>query len=134
MQFGGDIGINPNDVARLEPEIAYITANCEIDAIALVSDTGYQIAYAAVPGYQVDSDALCGIASALTMTSKMTTQAIFQEPLSEVIVRAGNGYLVVSSAGRFVIVGAGTNIKEMMKTTKVFRVAAQRIAANFPAI
>jgi predicted regulator of Ras-like GTPase activity (Roadblock/LC7/MglB family) len=132
MQFGGDIGLTEADLAKLEPEIAYITANCEIDSIALVSETGYQVAYAAVPGYNVDSDALCGIASALTMTSKMGIETMFNESLSEIIVRAGNGYLVVTNAGRFVIVGAGRQIDKMMKTVKVFRVAAQRIASLFP--
>ncbi len=132
MQFGGDIGIKPDDIARLEPEVAYITANCEIEAIALVSDTGYQVAYAAIPGYNVDSDALCGIASALSMTAKMSVITMFQENLSEIIVRAGDGYLVISQAGRFVVVGAGRQIDKMMKTVKVFRVAAQRISVNFP--
>ena len=132
MQFGGDIGIKPEDVSKLETEISYITANAEIDAIALVSDTGYQIAYAAVPEYKVDSDALCGVASALSMTSKMSIQNMFQENLSEVIVRAGNGYLVVSSAGRFILVGAGKKIAEMMKTVKILRVSAQRLATYFP--
>lgn len=132
MQFGNDIGIGPDDIGKLEPEIAYVTANTEIEAIALVSETGYQVAYAAVPGYNVDSDALCGIASALIMTGKMSVMSMFQENLSEIIVRAGNGYLVVTNAGKFVLVGAATEIKQMMKTVKVFRVAAQRIAAHFP--
>ena len=66
------------------------------------------------------------------MTSKMSIQNMFQENLSEVIVRAGNGYLVVSSAGRFILVGAGKKIAEMMKTVKIFRVAAQRLATYFP--
>ena len=48
MQFGGDIGIGPEDISRLEPEIAYVTSNSDIEAIALVTDSGYQIAYAAI--------------------------------------------------------------------------------------
>ncbi len=131
MQFGGDIGIGPEDIGRLEPEIAYVTSNSDIEAIALVTDSGYQIAYAAI-NRSIDSDALCGIASALTSTSNMVTKTVFNENLSEVIVRAGNGYIVVSNAGRFVLVGAAQNIQNMMKTVKVFRVAAQRIASQFP--
>lgn len=133
-QFGSDIGLNPEDILKLEPEITYITSNCNIEAIALTTDTGYQIAYAALPTYQVDSDALSGIASAMVMTGKMGMMNMFHEPLSETIIRADNGYIVVTNAGRFVLVGAGRDIKNLMKTVKVFRIAAQRIAINFPAI
>ena len=131
-QFGGDIGLQPEDILKLEPEITFITDQTNIEAIALVTDTGYQIAYAALPTYTVDSDALSGIASALMMTGKMSMQTMFQEPLSEAIIRADNGYVVVTNAGRFVVVGAGRDIKNLMKTVKIFRIAAKRIGANFP--
>ncbi len=133
-QFGSDIGLEPGDIMKLEPEITYITSNCNIEAIALTTDTGYQIAYAALPTYTVDSDALSGIASALMMTGKMGMQSMFSEPLSEAIIRADNGYVVVTNAGRFVLIGAGRDIKNLMKTVKIFRIAAQRIAVNFPAL
>ena len=131
-QFGGDIGLEPEDIMKLEPEIAYITENCNIEAIALVTETGYQIAYAALPTYQVDSDALSGIASALMMTGKMSMNSMFNEPLSETIIRADNGYVVVTNAGRFVLVGAGRDIKNLMNTIKIFRIAAKRVEINFP--
>lgn len=133
-QFGGDIGLEPEDIMKLEPEITFITDQTNIEAIALVTDTGYQIAYAALPTYKVDSDALSGIASALTMTGKMNMQRMFQEPLSESIIRADNGYIVVTNAGRFVLVGAGRDIKNLMKTVKIFRIAARRIANQFPSL
>jgi predicted regulator of Ras-like GTPase activity (Roadblock/LC7/MglB family) len=131
-QFGGDIGLGPNDILKLEPEITYITSNSNIEAIALVTETGYQIAYAALPTYTVDSDALSGIASALMMTGKMAMSSMFSESLAETIIRADNGYIVVTNAGKFVLVGAGRDIKNLMNTVKVFRVAAQRIETNFP--
>lgn len=131
-QFGGDIGLEAEDIMKLEPEITYITNNSNIEAIALVSSTGYQIAYAALPTYTVDSDALSGIASALLMTGKLTMNSVFQEPLAEAIIRADNGYIVVTNAGRFVLVGAGRDIKNLMNTVKIFRIAAQRIETNFP--
>lgn len=133
-QFGGDIGLEPSDIMKLEPEITYITGNTNIEAIALVTDTGYQIAYASLPTYTVDSDALSGIASALMMTGKMAMTSVFNESLSEAIIRADNGYIVVTNAGRFVLVGAGRDIKNLMNTVKVFRIAAQRIETNFPSV
>lgn len=133
-QFGGDIGLGPEDIIKLEPEIGYVTSNSNIEAIALVTETGYQIAYAALPTYTVDSDALSGIASAMIMTGKMAMMSTFGESITESIIRADNGYIVVTNAGRFVLVGAGRDIKNLMNTVKVFRVAAQRIEAHFPEV
>ncbi len=133
-QFGGDIGLGPEDIIKLEPEIGYVTSNSNIEAIALVTETGYQIAYAALPTYTVDSDALSGIASAMIMTGKMAMMSTFGESITESIIRADNGYIVVTNAGRFVLVGAGRDIKNLMNTVKVFRVAAQRIEAQFPVV
>ncbi len=132
LGFGSDVELCDADLEKLEPEIAYVTANTDIEAIALVSNEGYQIAFAAVPGYTTDSDALSGLASALLMTSKSAMSAVMNEQLNEIIVRAGDGYIVVANAGRFVLVGAGRNIKNLQTTVKVFRTATARISSNFP--
>lgn len=132
MKFGTEIGLSEQDIELLEPEIAYVTSNTEIEAIALTTVEGFQIAYAAVPGYHLDSDAFCGIASALVMTGKTTLISVFQRDLDEIIVRANDGYIVVANAGRFVLVGASRLIKSMMQTVKVFRDSAGRITTNFP--
>jgi len=52
---------------------------------------------------------------------------LFNEEINEIIVRGDVGYFIVSNAGRFVLVGAGTVIETMMKTVKVFRIAAKKI-------
>ena len=65
------------------------------------------------------------------MTGSSTIKTIFQEELSEIIVRAEDGYIIVSNAGRLVIVCAGTLIDTLMKTVKVMRVAAKNLANIF---
>jgi predicted regulator of Ras-like GTPase activity (Roadblock/LC7/MglB family) len=65
------------------------------------------------------------------MTGSSTIKTLFQEELSEIIVRAENGYIVVSNAGRLVVVCAGTLIDTLMKTVKVMRVAAKNLANIF---
>ncbi|MHA1793596.1 MAG: roadblock/LC7 domain-containing protein [Promethearchaeota archaeon] len=133
MKFGSEIGLSESDIELLEPEIAFVTENTEIETIALTTQEGFQIAFAAVPGYHIDSDAFSGIASALLMTGRTTLMSVFQKNLDEIIVRAADGYVVVANAGKFVLVGASRLIKSMMQTVKVFRQAATRIAQNFPA-
>ncbi|MFX0057664.1 MAG: roadblock/LC7 domain-containing protein [Candidatus Hodarchaeota archaeon] len=131
MQFGSDLGITNEDIEKISPQITFITSNADIEAIALVSQEGYQIAFSALPQYQVDGDQFCGLASALLMTGSSTIQSLFQEELSEIIVRAENGYIVISNAGRLVIVCAGTLIDTLMKTVKVMRVASKNLSKIF---
>ena len=131
MEFGTDLGIGPDEIEKISPQITFITSNADIEAIALVSLEGYQIAFSALPQYEVDGDQFCGLASALLMTGSSTIKTLFQEDLSEIIVRAENGYVIVSNAGRLVIVCAGTIIDTLMKTVKVMRVAAKNLAMIF---
>ncbi len=131
MEFGTDLGIGPDEIEKISPQITFITSNADIEAIALVSLEGYQIAFSALPQYEVDGDQFCGLASALLMTGSSTIKTLFQEDLSEIIVRAENGYVIVSNAGRLVIVCAGTIIDTLMKTVKVMRVAAKNLAMVF---
>jgi predicted regulator of Ras-like GTPase activity (Roadblock/LC7/MglB family) len=65
------------------------------------------------------------------MTGSSTIQTLFQEDLSEIIVRAENGYIIVSNAGRLVIVCAVTVIDTLMKTVKVMRIAAKNLSKIF---
>ena len=131
LQFGSDLGITNEDIEKISPQITFITSNADIEAIALVSQEGYQIAFSALPQYNVESDAFCGIASALTMTGRSTIQTLFQEDLQEVIVRAQNGYIIITNAGKLVIVCAGTMIDTLMKTVKVTRIAAKNLLKIF---
>jgi predicted regulator of Ras-like GTPase activity (Roadblock/LC7/MglB family) len=131
LEFGTDLGIGPDEIEKISPQITFITSNADIEAIALVSLEGYQIAFSALPQYEVDGDQFCGLASALLMTGSSTIKTLFQEDLSEIIVRAENGYVIVSNAGRLVIVCAGTIIDTLMKTVKVMRVAAKNLAMVF---
>jgi predicted regulator of Ras-like GTPase activity (Roadblock/LC7/MglB family) len=131
LQFGSDLGITNDDIEKISPQITFITSNADIEAIALVSQEGYQIAFSALPQYHVDGDQFSGLASSLVLTGRSTIQSLFQEDLSEVIVRAQNGYIVITNAGRLVIACAGTVIDTLMKTVKVMRVAAKNLAKIF---
>ncbi|MBY8982437.1 MAG: roadblock/LC7 domain-containing protein [Candidatus Lokiarchaeota archaeon] len=131
LQFGSDLGITNEDIEKISPQITFITSNADIEAIALVSSEGYQIAFSALPQYHVDGDQFCGLASALLMTGRSTIQQLFQEDLREIILRAEDGYVVITNAGKLVIVCAGTIIDTLMKSVKVMRVAAENLMQIF---
>jgi predicted regulator of Ras-like GTPase activity (Roadblock/LC7/MglB family) len=125
------LGITNEDIEKISPQITFITSNADIEAIALVSHEGYQIAFSALPQYQVDGDQFCGLASALLMTGRSTIQTLFHEDLEEIIVRAQNGYIVITNAGKLIIICAGTIIDTLMKSVKVMRIAAKNLYKIF---
>jgi len=131
MEFGTDLNLTDEDIEKISPQITFITSNADIEALALVSREGYQIAFSALPQYHVDGDQFCGLASALLMTGRSTIEQLFQEHLNEVIVRGRDGYIVITNAERLVIVCAGTEIDTLMKTVKVMRIAAKKIMKIF---
>lgn len=65
------------------------------------------------------------------MTSGSAIQQLFNEPINEIIVRAEDGYIVITNAGRLVIACAGTTIDTLMKTVKVMRIAAKNLRKVF---
>lgn len=65
------------------------------------------------------------------MTGRTTIQQLFQEDLSEIILRAEDGYVVITNADKLVIVCAGTIIETLMKSVKVMRVAAKNLIQIF---
>lgn len=79
----------------------------------------------------MDGDQFCGLSSALLLTSRSAIQSLFQEDINEIIVRAQDGYMVITNAGRLVITCAGTIIDTMMKTVKVMRIAAKNLRKVF---
>jgi predicted regulator of Ras-like GTPase activity (Roadblock/LC7/MglB family) len=119
--------LDQRTIDEIAPQITFITANSEIEALALVSSEGYVVAFSALPQYKVDGDRFGGLSSAILMTAKSAMNTLFNEDINEIIVRGESGYFIVSNAGRFVLVGAGTIIQTMMKTVKVFRIAANKI-------
>ena len=51
----------------------------------------------------------------------------------EVVLRSGNAFLVLSAAGRFFLVGASGQLKEMGKVVSVFRYYSKETAKAYPA-
>ena len=128
-----ELGLSEEDIPFLQDQIGYVLDNCSVEALALTTETGFQILFVALPTYNVDSDSLMGVCASLTMTGSTALSALFQSSLKEIILRAKDGYVTVSIAGRFVLVGAGQNIDTMMKTVKIFRKIGKLIGSRFPA-
>ncbi len=124
--------LNESDASELSAYLANITSNTELDALALVSREGMRLAFSAVPGYQINPDSLCAMGAVLLQSGEESVNKIGFNKLIEVVLRGKKSFMVISSAGRFFLIGASRVIKDLGKTVTVFRYYAGKIAEIYP--
>lgn len=126
------MSLNETDANELSAYLANITKNTELDALALVSREGMRLAFSAVPGYQINPDSLCAMGAVLLQSGEESVNKIGFNKLIEVVLRGKKSFMVISSAGRFFLIGASRVIKDLGKTVSVFRYYAGKIAELYP--
>ncbi len=126
------MSLNETDANELSAYLANITSNTELDALALVSREGMRLAFSAVPGYQINPDSLCAMGAVLLQSGEESITKIGFNKLIEVVLRGKKSFMVISSAGRFFLIGASRVIKDLGKTVTVFRYYAGKIAEIYP--
>jgi len=124
--------LNESDASELSAYLANITSNTELDALALVSREGMRLAFSAVPGYQINPDSLCAMGAVLLQSGEESVSKIGYNKLIEVVLRGKKSFMVISSAGRFFLIGASQVIQDLGKTVTVFRYYAGKIAELYP--
>ena len=126
------MSLNESDANELSAYLANITSNTELDALALVSREGMRLAFSAVPGYQINPDSLCAMGAVLLQSGEESVSKIGYNKLIEVVLRGKKSFMVISSAGRFFLIGASQVIQDLGKTVTVFRYYAGKIAELYP--
>lgn len=124
--------LNESDANELSAYLANITSNTELDALALVSREGMRLAFSAVPGYKINPDSLCAMGAVLLQSGEESVSKIGYNKLIEVVLRSKKSFMVISSAGRFFLIGASQVIQDLGKTVTVFRYYAGKIAELYP--
>lgn len=125
--------LNESDANELSAYLANITSNTELDALALVSREGMRLAYSAIPSAnQINPDSLCAMGAVLLQSGDESVTKIGYNKLIEVVLRGKKSFMVISSAGRFFLIGASKTIQDLGKTVTVFRYYAGKIAELYP--
>ncbi|MHA1718944.1 MAG: hypothetical protein ACTSWX_01070 [Promethearchaeota archaeon] len=124
--------IDEKSAEELSAYLANITSNTELDALALVSREGMRLAFSAVPGYNINPDSLCAMGAVILQSGEESVSKIGFNKLIEVVLRGKKSFMVISSAGRFFLIGASQVIKDLGKTVTVFRYYAGKIAELYP--
>ncbi len=124
--------LTPDEARSLSTFLGSITEYSELEALALVTREGLRLAFSAVPGYTVDPDLFSSLSAVVVQSGSDAIESMGYTNMLEVVLRGDNGFIILSAAGRFFLVGASRQMPDLGKVVKVFRYYAQEINKRYP--
>ena len=126
------IELTPDEAQSLSKFLSSITEYSDLEALALITREGLRLAFSAVPGYSVDPDLFASLSAVVMQSGGDAVTALGYTNMLEVILRGDNGFIILSAAGRFFLMGASRQIDELGKVVKIFRYYAGQISVRYP--
>jgi len=105
--------LDPAKEKELVELLMGLTNYADLDAIAVVSKQGVKLAYFATEESDADPDLMAAVSAALLMTGDMAASKLELNELFEVIVRGQDGFVVLSHAGEFLLMGSAKDLTSM---------------------
>ena len=105
--------IDPQKERELVELLMGLTNYADLDAIAVVSKQGVKLAYFATEESDADPDLMAAVSAALLMTGEMAADKLGLDELYEVVIRGKGGFVVLSHAGNFLLMGAAKDLTSM---------------------
>ncbi|RDE12478.1 MAG: hypothetical protein C4K49_09950 [Candidatus Thorarchaeota archaeon] len=105
--------LDPRKEKELVQLLMGLTDLADLDAIAVVSKQGVKLAYFATEESDTDPDLMAAVSAALLATGEMAAIKLQLEELYEVVVRGKEGFVVLSQAGDFLLMGAAKDLTSM---------------------
>ncbi|UCD01651.1 MAG: roadblock/LC7 domain-containing protein [Promethearchaeota archaeon] len=124
--------LTPDEAIALSKFLGSITEYSELEALALVTREGLRLAFSAIPGYSVDPDLFSSLSAVVVQSGSDAVGALGYTNMLEVVLRGDNGFIILSAAGRFFLMGASRQIADLGKIVKVFRYYSSEISKRYP--
>jgi predicted regulator of Ras-like GTPase activity (Roadblock/LC7/MglB family) len=105
--------LDPAKEKELVELLMGLTNYADLDAIAVISKQGVKLAYFATEDSDVDPDLMAAMSAALLSTGEMAAGNLELNELYEVIVRGKDGFVVLSHAGEFLLMGSAKDLTSM---------------------
>lgn len=125
-------GVSKDKATALAKHLSEIAMKSDLEALAVVTREGTRLAFKTVGSKQVDPDLMSAISAAMLHVGESAVEKMGLKELWEVIITGEEGYIVLSGAGKLVLIGAGSSLKTLTTTVSVFRTYSRRIADLFP--
>ncbi|MFW9850001.1 MAG: roadblock/LC7 domain-containing protein [Candidatus Thorarchaeota archaeon] len=119
--------IDPTKEKELVELLMGLTNYADLDAIAVVSKQGVKLAYFATEESDADPDLMAAVSAALLVQGEMAAQKLELNELYEVVVRGKDGFVVLSHAGDFLIMGSARDLTSMGLAVTQMRKYAKEI-------
>ena len=124
--------LTPDDAKSLSTFLSSSTEDSELESLARVTREGLRLSCSAVPGYNVDPDLFSSLSAVVMQSGADAIESMGYTNMLEVVLRGDNGFIILSAAGRFFLVGASRQMTDLGKVVKIFRYYAGEIAKRFP--
>jgi hypothetical protein len=119
--------LDPAKEKELVELLMGLTDITDLDAIAVVSKQGVKLAYFATEDADADPDLMAAVSAALLVQGEMASDKLELNELYEVIVRGRDGFVVLSHAGDFLIMGSAKDLTSMGLAVTQMRKYAREI-------
>ncbi len=124
--------LSPDEAKGLSTFLGSITEYSELEALALITREGLRLAFSAIPGYNIDPDLISSLSAVVVQSGSDAIETLGYTNMLEVVLRGANGFIILSAAGRFFLMGASREMPDLGKVVKVFRYYAGEIAKRYP--
>ena len=124
--------LTPDEAQGLSAFLGSITEYSELEALALITREGLRLAFSAVPGYNVDPDLFASLSAVVVQSGSDAINSLGFNNMLEIILRGNNGFIILSVAGRFFLMGASRLSADLGKIVKVFRYYSGEIQKRYP--
>ncbi|MFX0082394.1 MAG: roadblock/LC7 domain-containing protein [Candidatus Hodarchaeota archaeon] len=124
--------LTPEEAHSLSTFLSSITEYSDLEALALITREGLRLAFSAIPGYAIDPDLFSSLSAVVVQSGDDAINSLGYNNMMEVILRGDNGFIILSAAGRFFLMGASRQMPELGKVVKVFRYYAGEISKRYP--
>ena len=126
------INLTPEEAQSLSNFLGNITEHTELEALALVTNEGLQLAFSCIPEYDINPDLFSSLSAVVMKSGSDAINTMGYTNMLEVVLRGRDAFIILSAAGRFFLMGASRTISDLGKIVSVFRYYSKEISARYP--
>ena len=127
------VSLTPDEAKSLSNFLGNITEHTELEALALVTREGLQLAFSCIPTYEINPDLFSSLSAVVMKSGNDAIDTLGYNHLLEIVLRGADAFIILSAAGRFFLLGASRTIADLGKVVTVFRYYASEIGKRYPA-
>lgn len=124
--------LSSEEAQSLSRFLGNITEHTELEALALITREGLKLAFSSIPTYEVNADLFSSMSAVVLQSASEAVSSLGYHQTLEVVLRGVDAFIILSAAGRFVLMGACRKLEDLGKVVTVFRYYAGEIGKRYP--